>query len=104
MDKKRNPAEIVANAKQMGINPIVIAATFGHASILTAEEHYGLGYYGNGSGSVLPMQISVNAVIDRLTPKQEQLLKAGRTWESGQAKPQSSSPSASSSRRQLGSP
>lgn len=96
--------QAVANAKQMGINPIVIAATFGHASILTAEEHYGLGYYGNGSGSVLPMQISVNAVIDRLTTKQEQLLKAGRTWESGQAKPQYSSPSASSSRRQLGSP
>lgn len=96
--------QAVANAKQMGINPIIIAATFGHASILTAEEHYGLGYYGNGSGSVLPMQISVNAVIDRLTSKQEQLLKIGRTRQSGQAKPQSSTPAATTSRVQLGSP
>lgn len=78
--------QAVANAKAAKVDAVIIAAAFGHASILTAEEHYGLGYYGNNSGGVMPLQISINAVVDRLTPNQEKMIGVERNIQTSLAK------------------
>lgn len=61
--------QAIANAKKEGIHPVVIAAAFGHASILSAEEHYGIHWHGSGR-AVVPNQYSVDAVVERLTVNQ----------------------------------
>ena len=62
--------QAVANAKKEGVHPVIIASAFGHASILTAEEHYGVHWHGSGR-AVTPHQHSVNSVVDRLTNNQK---------------------------------
>lgn len=70
--------QAVSNAKKEGLHPVIIAAAFGHASILTAAEHYGKHWHGTGGG-VVPHQESINAVVERLTENQKSKLIAQST-------------------------
>lgn len=62
--------QAVANAKAEKLHPVLIAACFGHGSILTAESHYGKSVFGGGGGGLMPAQVSVNEVVSRLTNAQ----------------------------------
>lgn len=62
--------QAVADAKAVNLNPILIAACFGHSSVFTAESHYGKMVFGSGKGCITPTQISVNEVVSRLTEAQ----------------------------------
>lgn len=61
--------QAVANAKADKLHPVMIAACFGHSSILTAESHYGKSVFGSGGG-LAPAQVSINEVVARLTDAQ----------------------------------
>lgn len=77
--------QAVSNAKKEGLHPVVIAAAFGHASILTAAEHYGKRWHGT-SGGVTPHQESINAVVERLTENQKAQLISQSVTEQSQVK------------------
>lgn len=78
--------QAVANAKSEGVHPVIIASAFGHASILTAEEHYGVRWHGSGK-AVTPHQYSVNSVVDRLTKNQKAKLISSQVQDVKQAQP-----------------
>lgn len=78
--------QAVANAKKEGVHPVIIASAFGHASILTAEEHYGVRWHGSGK-AVTPHQYSVNSVVDRLTTNQKAKLVSLQAQDTKQAQP-----------------
>ena len=61
--------QAVANAKAAKLHPVMIAACFGHSSILTAESHYGKSIFGSGGG-LAPAQVSINEVVARLSDAQ----------------------------------
>lgn len=63
--------QAVADAKMTGMNPAIIAAIFGHASVLTAENHYGKAHRGHGKSRVKPHYVTVNKVVSGLTNHQK---------------------------------
>lgn len=65
--------QAIANAKAQGINPILIAALFGHASIKTAQYHYGKKHKANGRSMLSPHKINVKEVIKKISPSQIEL-------------------------------
>lgn len=65
--------QAVSDAKAAGMSPVVMAALFGHASVVTADRHYGRITDSWGSGMVTPHQESINRVIVGLTEPQIEL-------------------------------
>lgn len=62
--------QAVSDAKAAGMSSVVMAALFGHASVVTADRHYGRISDSWGSGMVSPQQRSIDTVIIGLTDKQ----------------------------------
>lgn len=62
--------QAVSNAKASNMNPVLMAALFGHASIVTAERHYGKQSDGWGGSMVEPHPDSIASVINGLTESQ----------------------------------
>lgn len=62
--------QAVSNAKASLMNPILMAALFGHASIVTAERHYGKQSDGWGGSMVEPHPDSIISVVNGLTENQ----------------------------------
>lgn len=62
--------QAVSNAKSAFMNPVSMAALFGHASVITAERHYGRLTDGWGSNMVAPHQMSIDQVVIGLTESQ----------------------------------
>lgn len=62
--------QAVSDAKASGMSGVVMAALFGHASIVTADRHYGRISSSWGSGIVQPQQNSVDRVLAGLTDNQ----------------------------------
>lgn len=65
--------QAIANAKAAGLNPILIAALFGHASIKTAQYHYGKKHKAHGRSMVSPHKVNVKEVIKKISPSQIEL-------------------------------
>lgn len=65
--------QAVSDAKAAGMSPVVMAALFGHASVVTADRHYGRITDSWGSGMVTPHQESINKVVLGLTENQVEL-------------------------------
>lgn len=62
--------QAVSNAKASLMNPVLMAALFGHASIVTAERHYGKQSDGWGGSMVEPHPDSIMKVVNGLTENQ----------------------------------
>lgn len=62
--------QAVSNSKAADMNPVLMAALFGHASIVTAERHYGKQSDGWGGSMVEPHPDSIVTVINGLTENQ----------------------------------
>lgn len=62
--------QAVSNAKASLMNPVLMAALFGHASIVTAERHYGKQSDGWGGSMVEPHPDSIINVVNGLTENQ----------------------------------
>lgn len=62
--------QAVSNAKASLMNPVLMAALFGHASIVTAERHYGKQSDGWGGSMVEPHPESIISVVNGLTENQ----------------------------------
>lgn len=72
--------QAVANAKKEGLNPLVIAAMFGHSSIVTASRHYGKSMHGRGGSSVRPSVQNINSVLVGITNDQISTLKSNKVY------------------------
>ena len=59
--------QAIATAKATGCSPIEIAALFGHASVITADRHYGKRIHGWGKQQVQPVKEGVMNVLVRMT-------------------------------------
>ena len=66
--------QAVANAKEAGMNPVVIAAMFGHSSVVTAARHYGKAVSGTGGSKVRPSEQNINSVLLGVTEDQMSML------------------------------
>ena len=62
--------QAVSDAKAAGMSSVVMAALFGHASVVTADRHYGRISDSWGSGMLQPQQRSIDRVIAGLTDNQ----------------------------------
>ncbi|MGP9666548.1 hypothetical protein [Psychrobacter sp. AOP31-A1-22] len=62
--------QAVSDAKAAGMSSVVMAALFGHASVVTADRHYGRISDSWGSGMLQPQQYSIDRVIAGLTENQ----------------------------------
>lgn len=81
--------QAVANAKKAGLNPVVIAAMFGHSSIVTASRHYGKSQNGRGGTTkVRPSQENIDSVILGMTDDQVQNIKEMKLWHKNTAEVQ----------------
>lgn len=86
--KKKTPMKVptvystrhqaVANAKETGLSSVVIAAMFGHSSVVTAQRHYGKGSSGTGSSKVRPSEQNIDSVILGVTDVQMQMLQQNK--------------------------
>ena len=73
--------QAVANAKGANLDPISIAAMFGHSSIVTASRHYGKGSSGRqGQSMVRPSQENISSVIAGMTDDQMETIKDMKLW------------------------
>lgn len=62
--------QAVSDAKAAGMSSVLMAALFGHASVVTADRHYGRISDSWGSGMLQPQQRSIDRVIAGLTDNQ----------------------------------